>query len=252
MKKILGLTLFVFTFVLYACKDVKKQDVKTVLITETLPIKKPTSIIDSTITKDLVLGKFDYRKHELFQKVSPVHSSKTLYLNKSCYAAFVNMFEHAKADGIDLKIISGTRNFYEQKAIWERKWKKYSNLKPKARSLKILEYSSMPTSSRHHWGTDMDLNNLNNRYFETGTGLKIYNWLIKNAETYGFKQVYTAKTNGRTGYNMEKWHWSYMPLAENYLKFYNEHITYDDVSGFRGSEQASEVEIIKYYVNGIL
>ena len=150
-----------------------------------------------------------------------------------------------------MKIISGTRNFYEQKSIWERKWKKYENLKPNARALKILEYSSMPTSSRHHWGTDMDLNNLNNSYFEKGEGLKIYNWLLKHAKAYGFKQVYTEKTHRRTGYNMEKWHWSYMPLAETYLEFYNANISYADIIDFKGFEQAQELDVIKYYVNGI-
>ncbi len=109
----------------------------------------------------------------------------------------------------------------------------------------------MPTSSRHHWGTDMDLNNLNNTYFEKGTGLKLYNWLLEHAKTYGFNQVYTSKINGRTGYNMEKWHWSYMPLSEKYLTFYNENISYKDITGFKGSEQAKTIDVIKNYVNGI-
>ena len=37
------------------------------------------------------------------------------------------MFNHAKFENINLKIISGTRNFSEQKSIWERKWVKYKN-----------------------------------------------------------------------------------------------------------------------------
>jgi LAS superfamily LD-carboxypeptidase LdcB len=236
-----------------SCKeeDHKNRPVLEQAAIKTNVVEKQVKMIDSTLTIDFVLGKFNYQNHDNFIKVSDHHSSKTLYLNKECYAAFKNMFEAAKADGVNLKIISGTRNFYEQKSIWERKWKKYANLPPKTRALKILEYSSMPSSSRHHWGTDMDLNNLNNSYFEKGEGLNIYNWLLNNAKTYGFNQVYTNKENGRTGYNMEKWHWSYMPLAETYLNFYNQNITYKDITDFNGSGNAESIDIIKNYVNGI-
>ncbi|MCL5128023.1 M15 family metallopeptidase [Algibacter sp. L4_22] len=251
MKKPLLYIFVVILTVLNSCKNEKPKQIVENLIVETIPVEIPKKTIDTMITKEFVLGKFDYRTHHAFQKVSVSHSSKTIYLNKKCYEAFIKMYNHAKADSIDLIIISGTRNFYEQKSIWERKWKKYASLKPKTRALKILEYSSMPTSSRHHWGTDMDLNNLNNSYFEKGEGLKIYNWLEKHAKTYGFSQVYTNKTGGRTGYNMEKWHWSFMPLAETYLEFYNNNISYTDITGFEGSEQAKEVDIIKNYVNGI-
>lgn len=161
------------------------------------------------------------------------------------------MYEAAKTENINLKIISGTRNFYEQKRIWERKWKRHKDLSPIKRSLKILEYSSMPSTSRHHWGTDMDLNTLNNSYFEGGVGAKEYQWLKENASNYGFYKVYTSKKNGKTGYNMEKWHWTYMPLAKQYLEFYNSKIFYDDITGFKGSELAEEVYIIKKFVNGI-
>ena len=53
----------------------------------------------------------------------------------------------------------------------------------------ILLYSSMPTTSRHHWGTDMDINSLENSYFASGQGLKEYTWLKKNAAKFGFCQV---------------------------------------------------------------
>lgn len=204
-----------------------------------------------TLTTDFILGKYDYKNHELFTLVNPKYTPKTIYLNKEVYTAFLKMHNQAEKDGISLKIISGTRNFEEQKAIWERKWKKYNNLNPIDRANKILEYSSMPSTSRHHWGTDMDLNNFTNSYFEHGKGKLEYQWLLKNANKYGFYQVYTNKTNGRSGYNLERWHWSYMPLAKTYLEFYNKHITYLDITGFKGSNLAKELNIITLYVNGI-
>lgn len=204
-----------------------------------------------SLSKEFILGKFDYKNHDLFMKVNPIHASKTLYLNKEAYDAFINMYNHAKKDGISLIIKSGTRNFNEQQAIWERKWKKYRNLEPIERAKKILEYSSMPSTSRHHWGTDIDLNNFTNAYYESGQGKKEYNWLLEKANNYGFYQVYTDKATGRTGYNLERWHWSYMPLASKYLSFYNTHINESDITGFKGSELAKELKIIPDYVNGI-
>jgi len=233
-------------------KNTKESSKKLNPIISIDTIKKTKEIVEViAIEKNFVLGKFNYRKDTSFVKVDAIHASKTIYLQKEVYEAFAKMYEAAKAENINLKIISGTRNFYEQKAIWERKWKRYKDLSPIKRAQKILEYSSMPSTSRHHWGTDLDLNNLNNSYFERGVGAKEYQWLKENASKYGFYQVYTSKKNGRTGYNMEKWHWSYMPLSEKYLNYYNENIKIDDIKGFEGAELSTELDVIKVFVNGI-
>lgn len=206
---------------------------------------------ETTITKDFVLGKFNYKTHPSFTKVQSYHATKTLYIQTRVYDSFIKMYNDAKNNGIELKILSGTRNFYEQKAIWERKWKMNANLNPLDNAKKILQYSSMPSTSRHHWGTDIDLINLNNSYFETKKGKREYDWLVKNANKYGFYQVYTTKHKGRTGYNLEKWHWSFLPLANNYLKYYNSNINYSDINDFKGSYLAKQLKIIEAYVNGI-
>ncbi len=50
---------------------------------------------------------------------------------------------------------------------------------------------------------------------------------------------------------MEKWHWSYLPLASDYLSSYLQLISYDDIRGFIGAEFASKLRIIEDYVSGI-
>lgn len=209
------------------------------------------SLFPEGVSKDLLLGKVNYEQDERFVKVAAAHASKPLYLNKEVYAAFTDMFQAAKKDGISLRILSGARNFDHQKAIWERKWKSHAALDPRSRTSRILEFSSMPATSRHHWGTDIDLNNLENEYFESGKGKKEYEWLVNNAHRFGFYQVYDSKEAGRTGYSEEKWHWSYLPLAGPYLKFYNENIGYYDISGFDGAYLARIHKMITAYVNGI-
>ncbi|NRD21361.1 M15 family metallopeptidase [Winogradskyella eckloniae] len=245
------LLLLLLSLIVFNCKEHVKSVHHVLKINGHLGQLEIKNSSDYTQAKDFVFGKYNYKDNRRFTKVKAIHASKVLFLDTVVYKAFIKMYNAAAEQGVTLKIISGTRNFNEQKAIWERKWEKYNTLRPMERAKKILEYSSMPTSSRHHWGTDLDLNSLSNSYFSSGKGQDIYNWLQTNANAYGFYQVYTEKTNGRTGYNLEKWHWSYLPLAHEYLNFYNFNIAAKDINGFKGAELANELNIIEDYVNGI-
>ncbi len=201
---------------------------------------------------EFVTGQFDFKTHDDFTEVDPQYADKEIYLQRKTWQAFKAMADSAKADGIDFIIVSGTRNFDYQKSIWDSKWENSDSTTALGKARDILEYSSMPMTSRHHWGTDIDLNDLNNSYFESGQGLKEYEWLKANANSFGFYQPYSDKSlNGRTGYNEEKWHWSYMPLAGPYLAYYNKHVTNADIAGFEGSNLAAEIDMVKNYVNGV-
>lgn len=203
-----------------------------------------------SLSKSQLLGKINYKNDSLFVLVDKNLANKEIYLNKVAYDSFVKMYEQAKKDSINLKILSGLRNFEDQKNIWNRKWNSIRNLDSISKALKILEYSSMPGTSRHHWGTEVDLNSLNNSYFESGKGEKEYNWLCSNACRFGFHQPYT-NVKSRTGYNEEKWHWSFLPLSKLYLDEYNKRIKIEDIEGFKGALTLLELKIISDYVNGI-
>lgn len=214
-------------------------------------IEFKTDEMENASYKDYLIGKINYRKDSAFVKVDSQHTDKTTYLRKEVYQAFLEMRQAAMNDGLELIIVSGARNFEYQKWIWNLKWKDHIADDSEDRALDILKYSSMPGSSRHHWGTDIDLNELENSYFESGEGKEIYTWLKENGGKYGFCQVYTDKKEGRTGYEMEHWHWSYMPIAHKLLKDYNELISYKDIKGFKGSETARNIGLIENYVNGV-
>lgn len=211
---------------------------------------------EPVLTKNDLLGKINPVQDDRFIKPKDQYtagSARAQYLRKETYSAFVNMTEAARKDGISLVIVSATRTFTMQKNIWEGKWERESAItSPVDRAKKILLYSSMPGTSRHHWGTDIDLNALNNGYFDTGEGKKVYDWLQKYAHQFGFCQTYTNKTStGRTGYEEEKWHWSYMPISRVYSKQYQEKITAEDVRGFLGDEVVNQLPIINEYVGGV-
>lgn len=211
-----------------------------------------------------VMGKFDPASHPDFVEINTEHASrKGMLLRRDVYEAFKKMYVAALKDGIHLRIISAARNFEAQKGIWEAKWtgaRLIENGKnaseaypdPVERGLKILEYSSMPGSSRHHWGTDMDLNDLNPEWFQSGEGKKIHDWLTANAAAYGFCQPYSPKGKDRLfGYNEEQWHWSYMPVSSVLTELARQKLKDDMISGFEGANTASKIGVVQKYVLGI-
>ncbi len=247
-----------FITVITACDMKSNQENNTAK--EEVQVEKPTW--PSWITKDYVMGNFDPAAHPEFVLIASKYADREgLYLHQQVYKDFVSMWTDAKASGVSLVIRSATRNFEYQKGIWERKWTGETQLSDgtkasdvsdeSARAKKILLYSSMPGTSRHHWGTDIDLNSFSNSYFSKGEGLKVYNWLVQNGHKYGFCQPYISKQDGRTGYEEEKWHWSYTPLSKDLTDFYKNNISERDIDGFLGSKVAEDVNMIHEYVLGI-
>lgn len=216
------------------------------------------------VPKKYIIGKFNPATDTNFVKIANEYADRSgMYLQAEAYEAFKKMHAHAARDGVNLQIRSATRNFDRQKQIWEAKWSgkrlvdgnenlAQTTPEPVDRALKILEWSSMPGTSRHHWGTDIDLNAFNNAYFKQGEGKKVYEWLQQHADTYGYCQPYTAKGVDRPdGYNEERWHWSYMPIAEKYLASARDSLSNADISGFKGSETASSIDVKEKYIFGV-
>ena len=211
-----------------------------------------------------VMGKFDPATHPDFVPIEARYANRNgMFLRKEAYESFKKMYAAAAKDSITLQIISASRNFEAQKAIWEAKWtgaRKIENgtnaaiayPNPVKRALKNLHYSSMPGSSRHHWGTDIDLNNLNPNYFQSGQGKKIHDWLTANGPRFGFCQPYSPKGKERpNGYNEEQWHWSYVPIASKMTSIARQNLKNEMISGFEGAETAAEIDVVGKYVLGI-
>ncbi|MCW7488748.1 M15 family metallopeptidase [Leptospira meyeri] len=148
---------------------------------------------------------------------------------KKALHQMINDFEDSKPVSYKQHIflVSSFRNFSHQKGIWESKFtgKKAMRLPINGKSQEeiiglILEFSSAPGTSRHHWGTDFDINALDNAYFEEkGKGKILYDWLKQNASKYGFCQPYSSlSTRNNKGYQEEKWHWSYAPISNQLTK----------------------------------
>lgn len=225
----------------------------------------PPEPTTSHVALKYLIGDINPANDPMFAKIpDKFQGGSRVWGHKDAVAAFVRMADDAAANGYKLKIVSAFRSFSDQKQIWEDKWTgktlvggKKLNVSipdPKARALKILTYSSMPATSRHHWGTDFDINSVSPAFFNTKDGKRIYDWLVAHAPQYGFCQVYSHKgePGERTvGYEEEKWHWTYRPVSDWYLKQYPVDVGYDHITGFLGSDAAEGIEVIKNYVQGI-
>ncbi len=215
------------------------------------------------VSKDYLMGKFRPSQDRRFVNIGG-HN-----LRQEVFASFQEMQRSAAKSGIRLRIVSATRTFTDQKRIWEEKWNarapvntdtgeflpkpntRMDNLTSEQRALRILEFTAMPSASRHHWGTDFDLNNVNSSYWQTAKGQKEFVWLSQNASTFGFCQVYSA--NRQNGYNEEKWHWSFMPLSREFTNEYERLIRNNDIAntGFLGSGTALRLNFIDNFVSAI-
>ncbi|WGK65187.1 M15 family metallopeptidase [Croceiramulus getboli] len=169
---------------------------------------------------------------ELYGQGDPDLTSGDGYrLRPEAAVAFEQMKAAALKDSIRIQVVSSFRDYAHQNRIWERKYKRFreSGLRPQESIEKIIEYSTIPGTSRHHWGTDIDLIDGNadttgdvlvpSKFHGKGPFCKFLEWMKKHSEEYGFYLVYTDNYN-RKGFHYEPWHYSYRPLSKPYLDAY--------------------------------
>ncbi len=202
---------------------------------------------------------------ELLGKGTPKLFGNGYRLREEAHLAFSKLKADASKAGIRINVVSSYRNFDHQKRIWGRKFKRYTSqgLSESQSIKKIIEYSTIPGTSRHHWGTDLDIVDSNAKqpssllqpenFNSDGPFCKLKEWMDENASNYGFHLVYTDLEE-RKGFKYEPWHYSYKPLSSTFLKQYR---TLDIKSILKkeklgGSNSFSETFMDSYVTENIL
>lgn len=210
----------------------------------------------------------EFSRSQLIGKGNPdiVGNTYTSKMHKTAKAAFKEMKAAAAKENINIEVVSAYRSFQRQKQIFEGKYKRFTKqgLTPENALNKIIEYSTIPGTSRHHWGTDIDIIDANaprpadvllpENFHGTGPYCKLKMWLDENAEKFNFYEVYTDNGN-RKGFKYEPWHFSYAPVSVAMLKEYNEKIDVKKMLSeekLLGAENFSDQFILKYKEENIL
>ncbi len=172
--------------------------------------------------------------------------------------ALESLTRAARADGVDVWARSGYRSLSQQRYLWNSKYRGLSTVRgddggrltltrehSAAEKVRlILSYTAFPGTSRHHWGTDVDVAQTfadgcadlllreglepssseepaepesggepaaGRKAGRDGDGcLPAQRWLAARAHEFGWYLVYDV---ARGGVEPEPWHWSYLPYA---------------------------------------
>lgn len=162
-----------------------------------------------------------------------------LGMHPDCRAALVRLQAQGLQQGFDLQVSSGFRSYERQLAIWNAKASgqraivdeadrpvDITKLSEEELLHAILRFSALPGTSRHHWGTDLDVYDAGAvapdyqvqlsaaEVSASGVFGPLHDWLderIAAGECEGFFRPYDRD---RGGVAPERWHLSYRPLAE--------------------------------------
>ena len=209
----------------------------------------------------------DFSRNQLIGKGNPdiVGDSYLSKMHKETATALKRMKAEALKSNINIEVVSAYRSFQRQKEIFEGKYVKYTSeeLSPMKAIEKIIEYSTIPGTSRHHWGTDLDLIDGNaprpesvlvaSNFHGTGPFCKMKEWMDEHAESFGFYEVYTNNAN-RKGFKYEPWHFSYAPVSKPMLQAYKKLDIKEILSEekVKGSAHFTNEFIEKYRTENIL
>ncbi len=171
-------------------------------------------------------------------QMDPGWSLGPVLLHASTIAAFGALRSDALCEGFDLRVVSGFRSFQRQLAIWNAKALgqrpvfdeheqplDIGSLCNRERIFAILRWTALPGTSRHHWGSDIDVIDAASMpadykvrlsVQETRAGglfAALHSWLderIARDLAHGFFRPYTG---AGCAVAAEPWHLSFAPLA---------------------------------------
>ena len=129
---------------------------------------------------------------------------------------YLSMEAAAKADGVDLMVISGFRTIAEQQQLFFD-ISKQRNQTPSQRA----KVSAPPGHSEHHTGYALDIGDGNVPSATLSTSFEktaAFQWLQNNAAKYGFEMSFPV--NNPQGVMYEPWHWRFVGDDDSLATFY--------------------------------
>lgn len=124
------------------------------------------------------------------------------------YADLQEMFDAARAQGLELFVAAGYRTWEEQRRLLDEKTQAFQNEGHSQKQAKKLaqQWVALPGTSEHQLGLAVDIN----ADTEISASDDVYGWLLKNGHAYGFIKRYPSDKSHITGINNEPWHYRYV------------------------------------------
>ncbi|MFG1483745.1 M15 family metallopeptidase [Halobacteriovorax sp. HFRX-2_2] len=170
------------------------------------------------------------------------------YFHKDSFEDFKRFKEDALKEGIDFYVTSSFRSFDDQLRIWNEKCAgkrpiydrtgnelDHTKLSPSEIVSAIINWSALPGTSRHHWGTELDVVDGNSwpegyhiqlvpeEFSEGGPFFEFNKWLNAKIEDKCSYSYYRPYVEDLGGVAPEAWHISYNKVSSEYHQEY----TYD-------------------------
>ena len=144
-------------------------------------------------------------------------------IKKEVYDSFINMYNDALKEDINLLIISAYRDYDYQNQLYNNYINTYG-------VDYTNNYSARPGYSEHQSGLALDIISTNTS-LDTFYKSNEYKWLLENSSRYGFILRYPKDKENITGYAYEPWHYRYVGI-DTALKIKKENITFDEYYAF--------------------
>lgn len=167
-------------------------------------------------------------------------------LHREVVAPWQTLVAAANKQGFDLALASAYRSFERQQQIWDAKLSgrravlddqgcqlDIATLPALERVQSVMRWSALPGTSRHHWGTDMDiydraavaadykLQMVPEEYTDDGPFAPMITWLHTHLEQDNSPSFFFPYREDCGGIAPEPWHLSYRPVAERFQRLWS-------------------------------
>lgn len=162
---------------------------------------------DTSLGWNLILVNDDYCVPSDYE-VELTELSNGEKVDSRIYPQLQQMFDDARAAGLELFVREGYRTTQDQKDIMNERIQQYQDEGYSRGEAKKLakEYVAEPGTSEHELGIAVDINADTSKCSSDA----VYTWLANNAYKYGFIKRYPDDKTEITGVNNEPWHYRYV------------------------------------------
>ena len=119
------------------------------------------------------------------------------------------MFDAARAAGLTPKVNTAYRTYEDQKDMLVTKYRQQRNngLSHEDAQIAALKWASYPGYSEHQLGLAVDINSADQ---EECSNDRVWDWMKRNCQDYGFIWRYPGVKSDITGISNEDWHFRYV------------------------------------------